>query len=49
MTWTWTNPTFSIGWLVALIVALVAAILGFMGQLPKEVVLLILAITAIRL
>ena len=46
---TWTNPTFSVGWIVALVVLLFALIFGFMGLLPKEVVLLTCAVCAIRL
>lgn len=45
----WTNPTFSVGWIIALIVLLIAVIFGFMGLLPKEVVLLIAAVCAVRL
>ena len=46
---TWTGPTLSLGFAVALIVAIVAIIMGFMGMLPKEVVMLILAVCAVRL
>jgi hypothetical protein len=38
-----------IGWWVALVVALVAIIMGAMGLLPKEVAMLIVAVCAVRL
>jgi hypothetical protein len=38
-----------LGWWVALIVGLIAILLGFMGMLPKEVAMLIVAICAVRL
>jgi hypothetical protein len=40
---------FGLGWWVALFVALIAIILGFMGLLPKEVAMLIVAVCAVRL
>jgi hypothetical protein len=46
---TWTAPVFSVGWIVALVVLIAALMLGFMGILPKEVVLLICAVAAVRL
>lgn len=46
---TWTNPTISLGFIIALVVLIATALLGFMGQLPKEVVLLIAAVCAVRL
>lgn len=46
---TWTAPVFSVGWAVALIVLIAALMLGFMGILPKEVVLLTCAVCAVRL
>lgn len=46
---TWTAPVFSVGWIVALIVLIAALMLGFMGLLPKEVVLVAAAICAVRL
>ena len=45
----WTAPAFSVGWIVALIVLIAALMLGFMGLLPKEMVLVIAAICAVRL
>ncbi len=46
---TWTSPVFSVGWIVALIVLIAALMLGFMSLLPKEVVLLVCAVCAVRL
>lgn len=46
---TWTAPVFSVGWIVALIAMIAALMLGFMGLLPKEWVLAICAIAAVRL
>lgn len=46
---TWTAPAFSVGWIVALIVLIAALMLGFMGLLPKEMVLVIAAICSVRL
>jgi hypothetical protein len=47
MTWTW--PSVGVGSLIALVVLIVAVILGFMGMVPKEVVLVIAAICSLRL
>lgn len=49
MTWEWKAPTFSIGWLIALVVLIAAVMLGVMDLLPKEWVLAIAALCAIRL
>jgi len=49
MQWTWTAPAFGVGWIIALVVFLFALIFGFMGMLPKEIVLVICAICAVRL
>ena len=46
---TWTNPTFSVGTIVALVVLIAAALLAFMGQLSKEWLLAIAALCAVRL
>lgn len=46
---TFTGPTFSVGWFVAFCVLVIAIIMGFMGLLPKEVVMLIAAVCAVRL
>lgn len=47
MTWTW--PELGIGWLVALVCLIAALLLGFMGLLSKEAMLVICAISAMRL
>lgn len=41
--------SFGLGWWLALIVALVAIILGFMNLLPKEHAFLVVAVCSIRL
>lgn len=46
---TFTGPTFSVGWFVAFVVLVIAVIMGFMGLLPKEVVMVIAAVCSIRL
>lgn len=46
---TFTGPTFSVGWIVAFVILVIAIIMGFMGLLPKEVVMLICAVCSIRL
>lgn len=49
MTWEWKSPVFSIGWLVALVAMIAALLLGFLDLLPKEWVLAIVALCAVRL
>lgn len=49
MTWTWTPVTTGVGWIVALVVGLIAIILWFQGTLPKEWALVTLAICVVRL
>lgn len=44
-----TPPTYSLGFFVALVVGIVALVTGFMGMLPKEAVMLIVAVCAVRL
>lgn len=46
---TFQGPTLSIGWIVAFVILVIAVIMGFMGLLPKEAVMLICAVAAIRL
>lgn len=49
MTWEWKAPVFSIGWLAAFVILIAALMLGFMSMLPKEWVLAVAAICAVRL
>lgn len=46
---TWTNPSFSLGTIVAVVVLVAACILGFMGMLEPVPMLLIAAVCAVRL
>lgn len=46
---TWTNPPFSLGTIVAVIVLVAGCLLAFMGQLGAEWLLLIAAVSAARL
>jgi hypothetical protein len=49
MTWEWKAPVFSVGWLVALVVMIATLLLGFMDLMPKEWMLAIVALCAVRL
>jgi hypothetical protein len=46
---TWTSPTFSLGFLIALVILLVTLIFWGMGLISKEVALPTCAICAVRL
>ena len=46
---TWTAPTYSLGFVVALVIFLVSIILAALGQLDKQAALLICAVCAVRL
>lgn len=46
---TWTNPTIGVGWIVALVIAILAGLLWGLGQIPKEWAMGIIAICAVRL
>lgn len=47
---TWERITGSgLGWGVALIVLIAACLLAFMGQLPRETLLIVAAVCAVRL
>lgn len=47
MTWTW--PTLGVSWICALVILIAALLLGFLGELPREWVLLVAAVCAVRL
>jgi hypothetical protein len=49
MTWEWKSPVFSVGWIVALVVMIATLLLGFMDVMPKEWMLAIVALCAVRL
>lgn len=46
---TWTSPALSLGFIVALVVAILAALLWGLGQIPKEWAMAIIAVCAVRL
>ena len=46
---TWTNPSLSLGWIVALIVLIVDVILKLMGMIDLTAAMVIAAIAAVRL
>lgn len=46
---TWTNPTISVGWIVALVVLVADVLLKTMGLIDMPPFLLIAAVTAVRL
>ena len=45
----WTGPAIGVGWIIALVVLIINLYLGFTGVYPKEVMLLIAAVCAVRL
>jgi hypothetical protein len=46
---TWTNPTFSVGFIAALVIAILAILLFALGRMPLEWTMGICAVCALRL